>query len=251
MKAKHMSLACALLAFLLMFPSAQVSLAADVVVHYHERPPYYETCPDGFGGIIGQRVRAVFDEAGISYDTQKTPAKRQLAILQDNNGPDCMVGWFLTPRRKTFAQYSKAIYQDRSMVVLTREDNKVFDRPFTLSELLSAKTLQLLMKDGYSYGLVIDFMVKYHKPINQLTTAGYDNMVRMIHAKRADYMFIGSEEVELLISRSGLPRKDFRIIYPRGMPPFNKRYLLFSRNVDPEIVERVNQAIEKLYPIKE
>lgn len=223
--------------------------AADLTVHYHHRPPYYITTAGGLDGLVGERVNAIFAEAGVTYTVRETPPRRQMQILRDNSGSDCMVGWFLIPEREKIATYSRPIYEDRPQLVLARQDNAAFKTRVDIAELLAEPSLHLLVRDSYSYGSVLDALINKRTAPSLSTGTTEGNMAKMIHARRADYMFLGAEEAEHIIASSELPRNDFRLVFPDGMPPTNKRYLLFSKSVDQELIRRINNAIDRLYPM--
>ena len=70
-------------------------------------------------------------------------------------------------------------------------------------------------------------------------------MINMILARRADYFFISEEEADALIPKAGLNKADFKYIRFLNMPTRLKRYILFSRQVEDELVEKLNAAIIK------
>ena len=54
-----------------------------IIIHFHERQPYYISNGQGVGGIVGDRITFVFEQAGIPLAWQKTPAKRQLDSIEE------------------------------------------------------------------------------------------------------------------------------------------------------------------------
>jgi polar amino acid transport system substrate-binding protein len=60
--------------------------------------------------------------------------------------------------------------------------------------------------------------------------------------RRADFLLIAPEEADYLLSRTELPRESFRYLPLTDMPPGNRRYVMFSRAVPTEIVDRFNAA---------
>lgn len=231
-------------------PSRQTSVVpppADevITVHYHERVPYYVTGPYGVYGLCADPLKKAFKGAGIPFRWQKTPAKRQLDILKENRGRECILGWFKNPEREKFAKYTLYIYQDKPAMALARADNGEITSGKSLEETLSNPHLVLLRKDGYSYGRFVDEKIAELNPKQEITTAENIGMLKMIHSKRADYFFIAEEEAEELIISSGLPETDFKRVKFSNMPEGNKRYILFSRKVEDEVIEKINKAIRK------
>lgn len=214
-----------------------------ITLHYHERKPYYMTGANEVFGVCATPAKIAFEKAGVPVRWQKTPARRQLEIIKRNSGRDCLLGWFKNPEREQYARFSLPIYQDRPAIVLARADNEKITSDMTIEALLSRSDITLLKKDAYSYGEFVDRKIAEYDPGQVVTTAENLNMLKMIRAGRADYFFIAQEEAEWLIGASSLPEADFKFVTISDIPKGNKRYLLFSYQVEPEIVDKVNQAI--------
>lgn len=216
---------------------------AAVTVHYHERPPYYVTGPLGVYGLCVDPVKKAFLAAGIRVNWVKTPASRQLDLLKFNGPDTCIIGWFKNKDREKFAVYSHYIYQDRPTVVLTRADNPHLVSRRPLAETLGNRAMVLLRKQGYSYGQFIDDMIGKYRPNQKTTTAENIGMLKIIHEGLADYFFISEEEAMDLVQTSGLLAEDFKLVHFVDVPAGNTRYLLFSKKMDKDIIEKVNAAI--------
>jgi len=215
-----------------------------IVVYYHERRPYYVTTPNQVHGLIADRVNWVFKDAGIPFVWRKTPAKRQLEVIRDNTQDVCAVGWYKTPEREAFGNFTLPIFMDSPTMALARADNDQIRAGETLARTLSNRRLRLLRKDGYTYGKYIDDAIQQFAPREMVTTADNLSMVKMIHTHRADYFFISKEEAEDLILCSGLPAKDFQVIRFSDIPLGNNRYLICSRRIEEMTLLRLNRAIK-------
>jgi hypothetical protein len=82
-------------------------------------------------------------------------------------------------------------------------------------------------------------------PVTMRVTVENLSMIRMIHAKRADYMFISPEEAEVAIRLSSVPPRELKLITHPDMPHGEKRYLMFSLKVEDETIHRINQYIDE------
>ena len=71
-----------------------------ITLHYNERPPYLVTTETGVGGLTGDPTTLVFEKSNIPFQWEQTPSKRQIYILQQNSGRDCLVGWFKNARTR-------------------------------------------------------------------------------------------------------------------------------------------------------
>lgn len=225
-------------------PLPQDSSANIITVHYHERPPYYSTGPLGVYGLCSDPAKIAFKKAGIEVRWEKTPASRQLDILKANRSRDCLIGWFKNSDREKFAKYSHFIYQDKPTIALSRADNYQIISNGSLDETFLNDKLTLLKKNGYSYGEFIDKKISELNPNQLMTDAENIGMLEMIQSGRADYFFISEEEAKDLTASSGLLKTDFKIIRFTNIPEGNKRYLLFSKRVEDEVIEKINNAIK-------
>ncbi len=216
-----------------------------IMVHYHERPPYYVTGPLGVYGLCADPVKKAFFSADIPLKWVKTPAARQLDVLKYDGKNNAVIGWFKNPSREKFAVFSPYIYQDRPTIALARADNPGLKSGLPLAETVKNTDLVLLRKQGYSYGEFIDDMIAAYNPKQEITTAENIGMLKIIHAGLADYFFISEEEARELIRTSGLLQDQFACIRFADVPGGNKRYLLFGRKTDQDIIERINIAIRQ------
>ncbi len=219
--------------------------AGTITVHYHERPPYYMTGPLGVYGLCVNPAKQAFKDAGIPIQWTRTPASRQLDILKAGQSRDCLIGWFKNPEREKFARYSHSIYRDGPIVALARADNPDIRSGRPLAETMTNPDLILLRKDGYSYGPFVDSAIARFNPAQQTTNSENLGMLEMIHSVRADYFLISEEEARDLVYSSGLLDTDFQLVTFSDMPEGNYRYLLFSRKVETEVIEKVNDALRR------
>jgi hypothetical protein len=214
----------------------------DLRVHYHERPPYYAKTKGGVAGLCATPVRRAFEAAGIPYQWTQTPPKRQLHLIEQKPGQDCIVGWFKTRERERYARYSTSIYQDQPMVALVRREDPRMPERCTVADLLSVPDIIMLSRPGYSYGPLVDSAVVRIAPRRMDSGVDSSEWLSILFTRRADFVFIAPEEAQYLLSRTQLPTDAFRFLTLTDMPPGNHRYVLFSRAVPPEVVDRFNAA---------
>lgn len=233
-----------MLASVFLFSASEcMARCGSITVHYNERIPYLHATESGVEGLTATPAAAAFKEAGIPFQWKNTPSKRQMKVIEDNMGCDCAVGWFRTPERERFAKYTRYIYQDRPQIALARADNEKLRSGMTVDSVLSNWELTLEIKDGYSYGSFLDARIAQYNPNTDRTTNENINMLKKIHAGRGDYFFIAPEEADGLIESSGLPKINFKYITFPDMPEGEKRYILCSRKVGDELIEKLNEAI--------
>jgi len=217
-----------------------------IILHYHERRPYYISTGAKVQGLVAATVTRAFEFAEIPYKWQQTPAKRQLDIIRNNDSLSCGVGWFKTTKREKFGKFSAPIYQDSPFVVVAMAENTLMQNMLTLDQLLGEHRLKLLVKAGYSYGTDVDRKIRDFSPWQVETTADNQAMLRMIEGHRADYCFMTREEATDLFMHAGFNKDKFIMVPFAAIPNGNKRYLICSQQVPDEIIERFNQAVDFL-----
>lgn len=220
---------------------------AAITVHFHERRPFYMRSGDKAHGLVADPIGQAFEHAGIPFVWHETPARRQLDIIERNEDKSCAAGWFKTPERETYARYTLPVYRDRPFVAVARSDNELLAETEILDRVLAEQRLQVLVKEGYSYGNHIDDRMKHFAPEQVKTTAENQTILKMIEAHRADYSFMTEEEALDLLTFSGEKSTVFKLVHFSDMPPGNARHIICSRQVDPEIIARLNSAIGLLH----
>ena len=216
-----------------------------ITLHYNERPPYLVTTDQSVEGLTGDPATIVFEISGIPYQWKQTPSKRQLYLLEQNTGRDCLVGWFKIPEREEYAKYTFPIYQDRPQIALARADNDRISAGIPLSDIFSDPNLIILVKDGYSYGEFLDNSIQTYNPILTETTVENSAMLKMVYARHADYFLIAPEEAIGLIESSEFDLQDFKFVNFSDIPNGEKRYILCSMQVEDEIIEQLNTIIHE------
>ncbi|MBV7537720.1 transporter substrate-binding domain-containing protein [Duganella sp. sic0402] len=218
-------------------------LAEDLIhVTYSERPPYMTVQPDGEpGGLTGAPAAAAFKHARIPVQWHKVPTNRQLFMIKDQASLSCAVGWFATPERQQYAKFTKAIYRDRSWVVLT---NAAFAARgvSTLEELARLRDVRVLIKDNYSYGGLDAFMQQW-QPVVALSAAPTLKMVQSVSKGAVDLMFVSEDEGHYIIKHQSEQAPNLRLLQFKDMPPGLERHIMCSKAVPDEVIARLNKAI--------
>lgn len=226
-------------------PTPAAVVDSIITVHYNERPPYLVTTQTGVTGLTGDPVTLAFEKGRVPYQWQQTPTKRQIYILQQNMGQDCVIAWFKNSERETFAKFTLPIYQDKPQIALARADNDKIPASGKIEDFFTNPLLTLLVKDGYSYGEFIDNKIEQFQPVKLTTTNENDGMLKMIHAGHADYMLVAPEEADGLIQSSEFEVQDFKRIIFSDIIAGENRYILCSLQVDDAVIEQLNQAIRQ------
>jgi len=215
--------------------------AADLRLYYSERAPYYVAQGGKVRGVLADVASAAVRKAGIPFVWESMPPARQFEGLKLGILPGCMVGVYKNPERETYAHFTRAIYRNRPAAALGRRDDVRLASIMSIDSLLADPRLVLLVKKSYSYGAFIDKKIAELQPRRWETTVESRTMFRQIAARRADYMFMETEEAEHAVTT---PQGNGLAVYPiPGMPPGNLRYLMCSRAVPLKIVQRIDAAL--------
>ena len=244
---KKIGICAWLVALLIQWPQA-VQAEKPIQLYYFDREPYALTNTQGQAtGLCATPAADAFNQAGIAFEWKKMPFKRQLQTIQYNKKKACGIGWFKNPEREKFARFSMPIYQDEPMVTISRKDNNAMMQHRELSRLFEDKNIKILVKDGYSYGMYVDDLMKKKSPTT-MSVVGTSNvqMLQMILSGRADYYFISQEEAESIILKAGYEMSQFRLHRYADMPPGNRRYIACSMQVPAETVDMINRELKKM-----
>ncbi len=207
---------------------------------YEPRVPYVQEDQNTIKGLVATPLIEALNDAKINYILKNKPSKRHLKEIKTNKKAMCIVGWFKNPKREKFAKFTKPLYQDKPMGILTHITSNIQDG-INIDDLLDIAKIAILIKDSYSYGSFLDDKLKIVK--TKKTKASNVNMVSMIAKKRADFMFISYEEVQEIIKNHKYKDK-IKFIQIANIPKGNKRYLLCSKLVANSIIEKLNKYIK-------
>jgi hypothetical protein len=218
-----------------------------ITLHYNERAPYLQTLDNGdIVGLTATPAAQALRRAGIAFKREKKPTNPQIQIIEKNNSADCMVGWLKNPQRELVGNFSLPLYRDKPTIGLTLLSNSKLGSGRRLEEVLQDQRLRLLIKDGYSYGELIDGLIQRFNPRRIITTAENSSMLRMLALHRVDYFFIAEEEASELIKRSRFKRDDFKYIRFSDSPAGNLRHLWCSKQVSRQHLDKINRALLEL-----
>ncbi|WGL58620.1 transporter substrate-binding domain-containing protein [Pigmentibacter sp. JX0631] len=243
------------------FPSTYSNELETINIDYIIRPPYFISANnDGelSDGEIYRIVTKIFKNTNIPFEFKKVPFIRTYQTIKENKIKVCSPSSFKTKEREEFAIFSKSIFQDKKTVIIYRFDNDIISKFNKTDDFLKQNDLKLLVKIGFSYGTFIDEKVLKFKKISlaetksqeaeNVTFTSSDNnlMLEDILTRKADYMFIGRNEAEYLLNVNSEFNKKLKIKDLIDVPNGEKRYMMCSKIVGNEIIEKINKEIDKL-----
>jgi hypothetical protein len=116
----------------------------------------------------------------------------------------------------------------------------------TLAALFGDTAQPLLVKDGYSYGPLLDDWIARHPAAVRRTSAESAQMVRMIDAARAGWMIVAPEEAGTLLAGLAGATDRLRLVPLPGVPAGPTRHVYCNRSVPDVVIERFDRAIAAL-----
>jgi uncharacterized protein (TIGR02285 family) len=216
----------------------------DLVIYFHQRPPYSAKQADGsVKGITADIVTQAMSIAGIPYRWEELPSARQMEVLKRDESKACGLGWFKRPEREEFAKFSAAIYHDLPTIVVARAKDRRFAGMPSIDALFADKTLTLLTKTGYSYGAELDKKIADQQPNARADASDNRIMLGMVSRERVDYMIMAEEEAKDLLSQSDFADAGLAIYHLANPPAGEYRYLMCAKSVPDDLIARINQAI--------
>jgi polar amino acid transport system substrate-binding protein len=236
-----------ILCMLFLLPSDRYAVAQPLETLYFERPPYYATVngqPDGF---LLNVARDILTLADVPHAFQEMPPGRILETLKSNRGPACSIGWFRTPERERYAVFSLPIHQDEPLRAVFLKSGAVPPLEITtLAQLVEHPDLSMGVNQSYVFGYPVDTLVARMRIPPVSTTSSQAQLMRMLGARRFDFMLVNPVEIETLAGLAGIPMEELHVLPLSDLPKGNLRYLMFSKATSPEVIERINAAIGKL-----
>lgn len=219
--------------------------ANDDVLHivYEQRAPYVENTKNSVKGLVATPAIKALEKAKINYILKEKPSKRHLYEIKSNTNMMCALGWFKTPEREKFAKFTLPLYQDDPLGIVSRKENHKKFENIDINQLLQDKSLSLLTKASYSYGIFLDEKIIQNKVDKREVYSDNSKMLTLIEAKRADYMFISKEEADLLFKKNKY--KDLQFYKIKNMPKGSNRYLICSKLVSDNIIEKINKYLKE------
>lgn len=231
---------------ILLFFSNNAWCSEIITIYYLERVPYYYRTEDGeYKGVVLEPALRVFNQAQIPYTLVQMPAKRILSYLKSGHPNICSVGWYKTSEREQFVKYSLPIYKNSSRIAVTSKNNILMPSGKTIDEIFKIPEITLLVRDGFSYGSYIDKKISALNPKKHSSTMKNSQILKAIHRGLTNYIFMTKEEADVLIPAAGFNKTDFKYIHFSDAPAKLKRYIMFSKQVDDQIINRINHAISQ------
>ncbi len=243
-----MKRALTLLGLVLAAPVASAQDKTPVIsVAWREKPPYHYTEGGVEKGFLRFRTIRIFEEAGVPLQFVDEPTKRVWASLQAGKPNYCAMGRYKTLERASYTQYTHALHIDPPQYLLTSSAllGKIKSHK-TLAAVLADRNLEVGLIDGGSYGPELDALVR--AGANKVTVRTVDSatLMRMVAVGRMSYTFADRYSWDHIRARDPLVASLHPVDLP-DMVPGMTRYIVCSKNMPPQVMQRLDKAIERLH----
>lgn len=225
--------------------------AHTITVAWRDKPPHQYLENGKEKGVLLELAHKVFADAGLSTRFVEEPAKRIWQNFANKTPNYCSFGWYKIPERESLVQFSEVMYRDPPHTLLVASPAmEIVSKHKHLKSLLNDTRLTLALVDGVSYGEQLDQLLVTSKNKILHVTASPMIMVRMINANRASMLFIDREDWHYLHSKEPALQQVHQVDLD-GMPAGLDRYIVCSKDVEPEVMTKINHALVKLVaPVK-
>ncbi|APJ03449.1 substrate-binding periplasmic protein [Silvanigrella aquatica] len=247
--------------FLFINNTLKASPTDAIILDFFERPPYFilvkgnNTISDG---VVFHIVEKIFKTAKIPYQYEMVPFPRTVLKIKKNDTKICALSVYKNKDREEFSYFTSPIFHDKKTIFVYRKGDERFNNLKVTDDVFIKSDLKYLAKIGFSQGEYLDQMLFKYKQIKPMdnqnpkaigvvyTSSDINSMFSDILNKKADYMLSGRNEAEFLIQndnklKSGLAIKEFK-----DQPPGEFRYIMCSKNVGIETINKLNEAIKKV-----
>ena len=220
-----------------------------ITLHYYNRPPFlYQDAAGHVKGILAERAEKIMQQAGIHYRWENTPVTRILFHLEHSKRNDCAPGWYFSAEREKFAWYSKPVYRDLPVVIISK-NQRFAAAPGNLASILNTAGIRILLKRGLLHNSELQEQLRKPLPASiEYTVAEMPVMLGMIENGRADLTIVTQEEASYYASLPQWASRQLQISKIAGLNTADPRYILCSKSVTPEVMQKINTAIDKLLP---
>jgi polar amino acid transport system substrate-binding protein len=224
----------------------QNTLPDIVKLPWTERQPFQYIDSDGkLNGILFDLGEKIFLKAGVPMKWEEIPAKRILMSLERNQEKICLVGWYTTEERQKFAHFTLPIYEDKPIKGIVRA-NSSMKQGILIDDIAKKSDINILVKQGYSYGTMIDQLLAARNEKNvQRVFGNHLTLLKMLQLKRADIVFLSQEEIDFYLESDPSFIRDFSVISFKELAMKIPRYIICSKQVPLDTINKLNKAIKE------
>lgn len=214
-----------------------------ITVTWLDKAPYHFVENEENKGFLLSRVQEIFAAAKIPARFVMEPQKRIWSNFSRGTPNYCSFSWYRLAEREPLAQFTAPIYTDppQSVLITPGAAARVKAHP-TLAAALADPQLTLGVIDGVSYGPELDAMIVRNAAQVTRRTVNTATLARMLALGRVSFIIVDRYDWDYFRQHDKLLQDVVRHDFP-DIPGGLKRHIACSRDVAPEVIERLNQAI--------
>jgi len=222
---------------------APAATSQTPTLHYQDRPPYSSQAAEGdITGLVATPAGRALRHAGVAFEWALKPSQRQLALIQQDGGLRCGIGWFRTKSRVTLGKFSLPLYRDEPFAAPARPGVLPQVRT-SVAAAMRAACGSLLVKEGDSYGPQFDALIASATAPPMRSRVEVPQLLRMVAAGRAGWMIVTPEEVHGLLADVGPEAAGLQLVRFSDALPGQTRHLDSNRAVPDTWLARIDQAL--------
>lgn len=226
--------------------TAAAAPTPEITVAWRENPPYNYTEQGVEKGFLLARGKQIFAQAHVPARFVVEPTKRIWAKFRIGTPAYCSLGRYRLPEREPIMQYSLPIHLDPPRIVLlSASAARQAHKYGKVTELLADPSLSLGMSDGGSFGTEIDEMLKSAATKVERRTVESPLMMKLLGADRISFVFADRYAWHYLKQHDPAAQDIVAREFP-DMPAGQKRYLVCSKDISPEVMHRLNAVIKAM-----
>lgn len=226
--------------------AGQAAPAPEITVAWRDNPPYNFVDQGREKGFLLARGKRIFEQAQVPAQFVLEPTKRIWAKFQVGTPNYCSLGRYHLAARDPIMRYSLPIHIDPPRIVLAAPGAAAqVGKHATLASLLGDPRLAMGMSDGASFGTEIDAMLANAHTKVERRTVESPLMMKLLVANRVSFVIVDRiawqywrlhDPAALGVTPFDLP----------DMPAGQKRYLVCSKDIPADVMNRLNAAIKTL-----
>lgn len=226
-------------------PWAGATSELDIEFGFNNKPPlfYFEN-----GKAMGEVVdiaRQACTLAGLKCGFVELPFQRVMVYLERQRPDFAALGFSKTREREAFATFSEPIWRDASPILLVRAaDKKDFQSYASLADMVARSQYVFGGKLGNVYPIDAQLQALHERDTRFSDEAW--RLPLLLVSGRFDFTMLYLPEVLPALQASGVPPSVVEIVSYPDMPRGAERYVLFSKEVAPDVVQKWNAAIVTL-----
>jgi hypothetical protein len=220
--------------------------AQPLTVSWRDNPPYNFVENGAEKGFLLARGKRIFEQAQVPARFVLEPTKRIWANFRIGTPRYCSLGRYRIPQREAMMQYSLPIHIDPPRIVLAAPHSvERVQSHATLASLLGDPMLAMGMSDGASFGTAIDAMLANAGTKVEKRTVESPIMMKLLAADRVSFVIVDRYAWQYWRLHDPSAQAVVAHDFP-DMPPGQKRYLVCSKDVPAETMNRLNDAIRAM-----